>query len=110
MARVLFPILFLLLLIQGNLIAQETQNVQSDVDDELQQKRLELEKKAVEILDLRSALTIQNSELEDFKNEVEEWKKHNADMEDSLSAKQVEIENLKLILKAFEEDKKFSQE
>lgn len=110
MARVLFPILFFLLLIQGNLITQETQNVQSDVDDELQQKRLELEEKAVEILDLRSALTIQNSELEDFKNEVEEWKKHNADMEDSLSAKQVEIENLKLILKAFDEDKKFSQE
>ncbi|RKY56937.1 MAG: hypothetical protein DRP89_00445 [Candidatus Neomarinimicrobiota bacterium] len=109
MVRILFSILFFLMLIQGNIIAQEAQNIQSIKDDELQQKKLELEKKAVEVLDLRSALTIQNSELEDLKNEVEEMKKHNTDMEDSLRAKQTEIEKLKLILKAFDEDKKFSQ-
>ena len=98
----LIPLLFFNLI-----LAQQTQ---TDKDEELQQKMIELEKKSVEVLDLRSALTIQEAELEDLRSETDQLKNLRSSLVDSLKNKQDEIQNLKMILKALEEDKKLSQD
>ena len=98
---------FLVLIILCNLTAQD---LQSDKDRELQQKLAELELKSVEVLDLRSALTIQEAELMDLKSEMDKLTSYGSSLEDSLKAKQVEIQSLKHILEVLGEDKKLSME
>jgi len=89
--------------------AQQPQ-AKTDVNKELQQKRSEVEQKSVEVLELRSAMTIQEAELNNLQTEMEDIKSHNQSLADSMKAKQDEIANLKTILKAYEDEKKVSQE
>jgi len=107
--RSFFPICFTLLASMISLQAQQSQT-KPDVNMELQQKRSEVEQKSVEVLELRSAMTIQEAEMSNLKTEMEDIKSHNQSLADSMKAKQDEIANLKAILKAYEDEKKVSQE
>jgi len=107
--RSILTLCFVLLASMTSLRAQKSQT-KPDVNKELEQKRSEVEQKSVEVLDLKSALTIQEAELNDLKTEMEDIKSHNQSLADSMKAKQDEIANLKAILKAYEDEKKVSQE
>ncbi len=99
--------LFIFFIIFSAAIAQENNN---KTDPEYSDKKVELEKKAVEILDLRSALTIQENELELIKKDLSKTKNYNMNLVDSLGKKETEIENLRSLLKAYEEEKRLSRE
>ncbi|MBO8130357.1 MAG: tetratricopeptide repeat protein [Candidatus Marinimicrobia bacterium] len=101
MNRIYLLIVMIIFVCLSNLQAQ-------DVNKELEEKRKELEKKAVEILDLRSALIIQQAELNQLRKELEKLRIQNEILNDSLRRKESKIKNLEELLKTVKEDKELS--
>lgn len=87
---------------------------------EISEKRAELSNKNVEVLELQSDLSIHDAELQAIRDEIERLKRYNERLRDSLLAKQSEVdslkeqqnqvENFKLIVNTFDEDRALTQE
>lgn len=87
---------------------------------DISEKKAELNEKNVEVLELQSDLSIHDAELQVIRDEIEKLKTYNQRLQDSLLAKQSEIdslreqqnqvENFKLIVTAFDEDKALTNE
>jgi len=104
LVRLMLPVLPSLLIgTQPDSLARQTQL-------EIERRNLEVEEKAVEILDLRSAISIQNSELQDLRQQIDSLRFYHVSMNQLLETKDTEINNLKMALSAIREDKQLSQE
>jgi len=86
----------------------------------ISEKKAELNEKNVEVLELQSNLSNNDGELQTIRDEIEKLKTYNKRLQDSLLTKQVEIdslreqqnqvENFKMIVTAFDEDKALTDE
>ena len=87
---------------------------------DISEKKAELNEKNVEVLELQSNLSNHDGELQGIRDEIEKLKTYNKRLQDSLLTKQVEIdslreqqnqvENFKMIVTAFDEDKALTDE
>ncbi|MBN2602481.1 MAG: tetratricopeptide repeat protein [Candidatus Marinimicrobia bacterium] len=87
---------------------------------DISEKKAELNEKNVEVLELQSNLSNHDGELQTIRDEIEKLKTYNKRLQDSLLTKQVEIdslreqqnqvENFKMIVTAFDEDKALTDE
>jgi len=87
---------------------------------DISEKKAELNEKNVEVLELQSDLSTHDGELQAIRNEIEKLKTYNQRLGDSLITKQLEVdslreqqdqvENFKMIVNAFDEDKVVTDE
>lgn len=88
--------------------------------DEISEKKAELSDKNVEVLELQSEISVHDAELQAIREEIQRLKQYNRQLRDSLLAKQSEVdslkeqqnqvENFKLIVNTFDEDKALTEE
>jgi len=100
----------------GSLSFAQTDSTLIDISE----KKAELNEKNVEVLELQSNLSNHDGELQTIRDEIEKLKTYNKRLQDSLLTKQVEIdslreqqnqvENFKMIVTAFDEDKALTDE
>ena len=115
MIRIIRNVTIIILLL-AQVSYSQTDTTQTDIST----KKAELNEKNVEVLELQSDLSIHDNELQYIRDEIEKLKQYNKRLEDSLLAKQTQIdslknqqnqvENFKLIVNTFKDDKTLTSE